>query len=87
MAPEPALIASRVKSLTTRVRWRPVVGALLLLTTVPGGIWVLYWAIGPRSDTAHNEFMRTVVQILGGLALLASLYITTLGHMMVDACG
>ncbi len=50
--------------------------ALLLLAAVVGGIWALYWAIGPRSDTARNEFTRTVVQILGGGALLASLYFT-----------
>ncbi len=76
MGRDPALIASRVKCLAARVRWRPVVGALLLLVAVAGGIWALYWAIEPRSDTARNKFTRTVVQLLGGGALLASLYFT-----------
>ena len=76
MGRDPARVASRVKRLPARVRWRPVVGALMLLSAVAGGIWALYWAIGPRSDTARNEFTRTVVQLLGGAALLASLYFT-----------
>ena len=70
------LTASRLKRLAARMRWQPTVGALLLLAAVVGGIWALYWAIGPRSDTARNEFTRTVVQLLGGGALLASLYFT-----------
>ncbi len=76
MGQDPALKASRVKHLTAYVRQRPLLGASLVLAAVGGGIWALYWAIGPRSDTARNEFTRTVVQILGGLALLASLYFT-----------
>ena len=73
---DPALTASRLKRLAARMRWQPTVSALLLLGAVAGGIWALYWAIGPRSDTARNEFTRTVVQLLGGGALLASLYFT-----------
>ncbi len=49
----------------------PVVAALTIW-----GIWALYWAIEPDSVNARNEFARTVVQILGGGALLTSLYFT-----------
>ncbi len=70
------LLSSRVKHLTARVRWRPVVGVLLLLVVVVGGIWALYWWIGPSPGNERNEFTRTVAQLLGGAALLASLYFT-----------
>ena len=43
---------------------------------VVGGIWALYWWIGPSPGNERNEFTRTVAQLLGGAALLASLYFT-----------
>jgi uncharacterized protein YjbI with pentapeptide repeats len=49
---------------------------LVVPLLVASGIGALYWAIGPDSPTARNEFARTVVQILGGGALLTSLYFT-----------
>jgi len=62
----------RIQLSRTQLKWLLV--ALMVLLFVASGIWALYWAIGPDSVNARNEFARTVVQILGGGALLTSLY-------------